>query len=97
MKNLFLVTMCSLGLLVSPNLLAKTINKVTVTVKNLEGSESGDGYSIIATNGKEYYVYNAGGSESIKGENYVKEGAKICLTLGADMGDVKSVSKGKCK
>jgi hypothetical protein len=71
-------------------------SKSSITVKKIEAdSESGDGFIVYATNGKSYYVYNAGGEQHIPGEKFIKKGAKLCLSIESDT--VSSVSKGSCK
>ena len=74
--------------------------QVSVVVKKVnEFSESGDGYTFTTTDGKEYYVYNAGGASPRKGEMHIKKGAALCLKLNSPdgMGDIDSITKGKCK
>lgn len=101
MKKLILA--CGLSLICT-SLFAQS-NKVTVTVKKIEGfSESGDAFSFKTTTGKRYQVYNAGGSNPIQGENLISRSIKtkkaICLRLDADRTEprlVQSVHKGKCK
>lgn len=77
--------------------------KVTVVVKEIgDMSESGDGYNFITKTGKSYYLYNAGGSKTIKGEEYIQESIDkkkpICLYLQGDGAVVvSSIAKGACK
>ena len=70
--------------------------QMTVTVKEHLGmTESGDGYAFTTKDGKTFFVYNAGGEYSIKGESYIDDNATICLKFNKD-GDISSVQKGKC-
>ena len=78
--------------------------QITATVKKIgQFSESGDGYTFKTKEGKQYYVYNAGGGSPIPGEKFIteseKKGTPICLKLNQPdgMGDIASVTKGACK
>lgn len=78
-------------------LIAEKSNQMTVVVKEHLGmSESGDGYSFSTKDGNEFFIYNAGGSLSIKGESNIVENATICLKFNPNDGDITSISKGKC-
>lgn len=86
----------SFVLMVMTTIALAASSKSAITVKKIEAdSESGDGFIIYATNGKSYYVYNEGGSQNIPGEQFIKKGAKLCLTMESNT--VDSVSKGNCK
>ena len=95
---------CRVVLVASSSLAMAKGNQVTVTVKHVgDFGESGDAYTFKATSGKNYQVYNAGGSSPIKGESLIEQSAKskqkICLTLDADRSEprlVQSVRKGPC-
>ncbi|WP_089416914.1 hypothetical protein [Vitreoscilla filiformis] len=78
--------------------------QITATVKKIgQFSESGDGYTFKTKDGKQYYVYNAGGGSPIPGEKFIteseKKGTPICLKLTPPdgMGDIASVTPGACK
>lgn len=79
-------------------LIAEKSNQMTVVVKEHLGmSESGDGYSFTTRDGNEFFIYNAGGVTSIKGESNITENATICLKLNTTNGDITSISKGRCQ
>ena len=79
-------------------LIAEKSNQMTVVVKEHLGmSESGDGYSFSTKDGNEFFIYNAGGASSLKGESNIIENATICLKFSPNNGDITSISKGKCQ
>jgi len=79
-------------------LIAEKSSQMTVVVKEHLGmSESGDGYSFSTKDGNEFFIYNAGGASSLKGESNIIENATICLKFSPNNGDITSISKGKCQ
>ncbi len=93
---------CTLALAATANAAPPT--QITATVKKIgQFSESGDGYTFKTKEGKQYYVYNAGGGSPIPGEKFIteseKKGTPICLKLTPPdgMGDIASVTPGACK
>ena len=79
-------------------LIAEKSSQMTVVVKEHLGmSESGDGYSFSTKDGNEFYIYNAGGASSLKGESNIIENATICLKFSPNNSDITSISKGKCQ
>jgi hypothetical protein len=75
-------------------LIAEKSSQMTVVVKEHLGmSESGDGYSFSTKDGNEFYIYNAGGASSLKGESNIIENATICLKFSPNNGDITSISK----
>ncbi|MEB3755199.1 hypothetical protein [Acinetobacter sp. MD2(2019)] len=89
--------------LVSSVVLAQA-NTVTVVVKKIEGfGESGDAFIFRTTTGQRYQVYNAGGSNPIRGEALLSDSVKtrkaVCLHLDANKTKprlVQSVHQGAC-
>ncbi|WP_213067212.1 hypothetical protein [Acinetobacter sp. CFCC 10889] len=79
-------------------IVAEKSSQMTVVVKEHLGmSESGDGYAFTTKDGHEFFVYNAGGAISLKGESNIIENATICLKLKPQDGTISSISKGKCQ
>ncbi|MEG2267348.1 MAG: hypothetical protein RSC68_23850 [Acinetobacter sp.] len=82
-----------------------TSNTTTVTVQKIEGyGESGDAFTFKASSGKRFMVFNAGGTNPIKGEaliqQAVKSKQKICLKLDRNLNEprmVLAVKAGACQ
>ena len=84
---------------------ASNSNTTTVTVQKIEGyGESGDAFTFKASSGKRFIVFNAGGTNPIKGEaliqQSVKSKQKICLKLDRNLNEprmVLAVKAGACQ
>lgn len=84
---------------------ASNSNNTTVTVQKVEGyGESSDAFTFKANSGKRFMVFNAGGTNPIKGEaliqQSVKSKQKICLKLDRNLNEprmVLAVKAGACQ
>lgn len=82
-----------------PTVTSSNSVRLNAIVKEIEPSESGDGYSFSTQAGQQFYVYNAGGVQLRPGEELIKQDSKICLVLHPEdgMGDISSVTAGTCR
>lgn len=79
-------------------IVAEKSSQMTVVVKKHLGmSESGDGYTFSTKDGHEFFVYNAGGAKSLKGESNIIDNTTICLKLNTQDDTINAISKGKCQ